>query len=379
MRGTVACVLALLGALGCDQAKSLLELPRTADSRPKAAPSASGRATEGLHRPDAGSPSFPLEPRVRRAMKLAPLRVHEQGVALGKGRVAVLEDDALAVRSTMRSEDVLRFPMHQPRTLAVTADGSFLAADDIHTLWLLWHDAKPHRLPRLVMLPTSSLFADRQTVDRFWVTASKGDTLFGYELAATTLPLLVARDWISLDGYDGRLFASLRDGSFLYSTSAGLRQFYGPNRKEDVDAPVGYGFRLLPGSRVDTVWLVAKDKATLHRLLFGKLRPLKTVEFSAMALDVDADGEYLAALELVQTENEPWSFTLEVFDVTGKRRLKEPFSAEESLDPNGWARALLQNRHLSIRADDPPLVAVGGPDELTVLRADDGTRVLTGR
>jgi hypothetical protein len=95
-----------------------------------------------------------------------------------------------------------------------------------------------------------------------------------------------------------------------------------------------------------------------------------------MAFDADADGPYLAVLELLQPDDAPWRMTLEVFDVDGKRHVREGFTTTESLAPRDWVKALKKNRRLSIRAvDEDPLVAVGGPDELDVFHADTGARV----
>jgi hypothetical protein len=82
-----------------------------------------------------------------------------------------------------------------------------------------------------------------------------GTTLVGYALAPSSLGFLLTRDWVELDGFDGHAFGSLRDGSFLYSTSSGFRQFFGPGKKDDVAGDPRGVFRLLPASRPDTIWL----------------------------------------------------------------------------------------------------------------------------
>jgi hypothetical protein len=322
-------------------------------------------------------PEVPLDVKLRRAMKLGPERVHEPGVAIGKGRVGVLVHDALVVRDTTKLEQVASIPMHDPRALVVTADGSLLAADEVHTVWLLAHDKKPRKLRPIVLLSQSMVFPDRGTPARVWVVAAGGSTLFQYALGSSDFPVLLAQDWAPVDGYDGRLFGSLRDGSFMYSTATGFRRFFGGAYKEEVEGGTRDAFRLLPASRVDTLWLVTTSRAVLYRLVAGKLYELRSIMLSTMALDVDADGEYLAVLELAQPDNAPWTMVLEVFDVNGARHVRESFPTTESLSSRHWVAALLRNRRLSIRADDEnPLVALGGPDELHLLRADTGARVV---
>jgi hypothetical protein len=262
-------------------------------------------------------------------------------------------------------------PLRTPRHLSVQADGSFLVPDTVSTSWLLPQDTKARSLPRIVLFPESAVFADRRSPDRFWVMAPFGTTLFGYALEPSSASVLVAKEWAELDGFDGHAFASLRDGSFLYSTSSGFRQFFGSGKKHDIAGNPQDVFRLLPASRPDTVWLLTPGRADLFRLLAGKLVRLKSVPLGAMPYDVEADGEYLAVLELRQPTEEPWQFVLEVFDVDGKRRMSETLSADESLDPRKWVAALTRNRRLSLAAD-PPLVAIGGPESLTVWHADRG-------
>lgn len=377
MRLLGACaVLVLVACSGCDQSNAPARpgkpSPRKAAS---AAPSASAPHVTRL--PDEEVPEVALDTKVRRAMKLGPLRAHGQGIAIGKGRVGVLAHDALVVRDTTRLEKVTSIPMHDPQALVVTADGSLLAADDVQTLWLLANDQKPRKLPRMVLWPRSMVFPDRGTPDRVWAMAVGGTTLFQYLLAPSKLPLLMWGQWASVDDYDGGLFGSLRDGSFMYSTGARFRRFFGGAYREDVEGGIRDAFRLLPGSRVDTLWLVTTSRAVLYRLLAGKLYQLRSIPLSTMGFDADADGEYLAVLELSQPDNAPWTMVLEVFDVEGNRHVREPFTTTESLSSRSWVSELVRNRRLSIRADDQnPLVAVGGADEVHLFRADTGARLV---
>ncbi|HEX4340354.1 MAG TPA: hypothetical protein VH062_30810 [Polyangiaceae bacterium] len=376
MRFLVFSAVVALAGLGCDR----FDRAPTPPGEPPPPPSAPPRPSSSATAPrlaDGGLPPLPMDPKLRRSLKLSPLRVHDAGLAIGKYRLAVLSGDEIVVRDTTKFAEVTRVPMHEPRNLTAMVDGSFLSADPMHTAWLLPGNTRARSLPRVVLLPESMLFADRRSPDRFWVLSGHGTTLFGYALGSSTLGILVANEWVSLDGYDARLFGSLRDGSFLYSVGGGFRQFYGPTKKSDIEGDPSEAFRLLPASRVDTIWLVSKETAVLYRLLAGKLVKLQTVPFSAMAYDVEADGQYLAVLELAQPDDAPWTFTLEVFDVDGKRRLHEALPTTESFEQDRWVAALTRNRHLALAAGDTPLVAVGGPDELNVFRADKGTRVLS--
>ncbi|HVW30727.1 MAG TPA: hypothetical protein VHC69_35465 [Polyangiaceae bacterium] len=369
-------VLALAACSGCDEenAPRRIEPPsKHSSAAPSAAPSA--RAAR-----DGGVPELPLRRGVRRAMKLAPLRVHDPGVAIGKGRIGVLTDDALVVHDATKLDEVARVPLHEPIDLVVTADGGLLAFDRLRTKWLMPQDTKPRAFPPAIIFPLSSVFVDRSTPNHFGVVARGGKNFYEYALEPSPINLLLSYATVSLDRYDGRLFVSLRDGSYLYSTETGFLRFFGAETKEEVSAGVSVpadAFRLLPASRVDTLWFLTAENAVLYRLVAGKLWKLRTVPLSAMALDADTDGIYLAVLELAQPDNASWSMTLEVFDANGVRHVHEVFSISESLDAETWVRALERNRRLAVRDGETPLVAVGGPDELNVFRADSGARVGT--
>src|SRR5262249_13737728 len=154
---------------------------------------------------------------------------------------------------------------------------------------------------------------------------------------------LITDVWVSLDGYDSQALGSLRDGSFLYTAPPGFRQFFGPTKKDDIAGDPHDVSRILPGSRTDTVWIIRPASAELHRILAGKLVLLRSIALETMPYDVDADGPYLAVLELAQPSDAPWSFKLEVFDVDGARHLHEALPAEESLDPKAWLSIMKRN------------------------------------
>jgi hypothetical protein len=317
-----------------------------------------------------------LDPKTRRAMRLAPTTTPSSHIAFGKGRLAVLGGDALVVRDVKELAEVVRVELSGAHAVTTLADGSFYVDGASGGLRLLPHDVKALRVPRLPFLPSSTLFADRRRPDRVWVLPGRGGALFAYDLVAERA-LLTPEAWVDLDGWDHHAFGSLRDGSFLYTSGPVFRQFYGPKKKESVEGDVRGTFRILPASRPDTVWVLAEQKARLCRLLEGKLIRLLSVDLETSPYVMDADGEYLAVLELAQTTDTPWSFVLEVFDVRGKRRLRATLPADESFDSD-WLSRLTRDRGLALSAD-PPLVAVGGPGSLSVWAADTGKPVLPAR
>jgi hypothetical protein len=97
------------------------------------------------------------------------------------------------------------------------------------------------------------------------------------------------------------------------------------------------------------------------------------VTLEADPFDADSSGGLLAVLELDQPEDAPWTFVLEIFDVSGKRHFKETLPALETLDQD-WVQRMTENRSIAISAD-AHRVAVGGPTGLTVFDTDKGSRL----
>jgi hypothetical protein len=367
--------LCLAFEMGCERASRLFQ--NGPDKSPRRTPPSPSAAEPGRvpGAPDAGRPHLKLDLAIRRKMKLALRGIPASDLAFGKGRFGALTDDSLVVRDVPRFAETLQLPLERPRALATLADGSLLAAGAARSFRLLPQDVKSIPVSRILLFPDSSLFGDRQNPDRVWVLPAFSKTLFGYDAVRGSGALQVAAQWIDLEEYDLRALTSIRDGSFLYTTSSGLVQFYGMGKKEPVGAALQGSFRLLPASRPDTVWAVADRSARLFRILTGRLTPLKSVELEVAAYDATAAGELLAVLELSQPDDAPWSFVLEVFDVGGQRRCRVPLPAEETLDDD-WVARLIRDRGLALSAD-PPLVAVGGRTHADVFGARDGSRVFS--
>jgi hypothetical protein len=342
--------------------------PTTVEAPPASPPSAAPSASA------APAPHLLLDPAVRRKMRLAPRQGATLTLAFGKGRLGQLTPGGLAVRDGATYRVKLTLDLEKPRAVAALADGSLFCPGEARTLRLLWHDEKPRVYPPSPILPGSQIFADRVDSERVWSMTASGKTLFGYDLTEEKRALLAPKEWVELDGFDHHALGSLRDGSFMYTTDSGFSRFHRAGKKEAVQANSTDVVRVLPASRPDTVWLVRLDRrVSLQSLVGGKLARVETVNLEADPFDADSAGGLLAVLELDQPSDAPWTFVLEVFDVSGKRQFRETLPAVESLDQD-WFERLTENRGLAISAD-PPRVAIGGPTALTVFDARNGTKV----
>jgi hypothetical protein len=340
--------------------------PGTPPPRPSAQSSA---ALEPVHH-------VPLDPATRRKMRLNPRSAGTSALAFAKARLGQVTREGVSVRSVATFKVDIRLELEKPLSVVALADGSLLCPDTKRTLRLFSHDQKPRAYPLMPLIPGSQLFGDRVDSKRVWALGPRGKTLFRFELADDKAPLLAPKDWVDLDGFDQRTVGSLRDGSFLFTTSAGFSRFFGKGALSEVKANSEEVFRVLPGSRADAAWLLRRDRrVSLHGTVEGKLARLQTVNLETDPFDAEAAGTFLAVLELDQPSDAPATFVLEVFDTSGKRRFRTTLPAEESFDED-WAERLTQNRNLAVSAD-PPRVAVGGPTELTVFDAGTGARVFS--
>jgi hypothetical protein len=363
---------------GCSKVRSLFfdAPPEEPPFMPTPKGSASAEPRFRLIVPDAGVKPLPLDPKVRRSLKLSPRRASTSRIALGKGRLGVLTESALLVRSTTTFDQTLTFPLERPRGLLGLTDGSLVALGGANTLRLLPQDTKPKLFPRVTLLPDSSLLSDRVNPDRLWVLPRSGSILFAFDVVEGGSSLLAPSASVDLDAFDRRAIGSLRDGSFLYTSGGGYRQFYGLGKREPIVGESRDVFRILPGARPDTAWVFHAKDATLYMVLNGKLEKQRSIALETTPFDAESSGGYLAVLELAQPEDAAWSFLLEVFDGTGKRRLRAPLDAIESFDDD-WLDKLTENRSVAVQSE-PPLVAVGGPTHVDVWAADKGTHLFGG-
>lgn len=341
----------------------------SAERRPPPLPSALARLL-----PDGGAGRGQSAPYVadRTKMKLEMSKTRHFALAFGRRRLAQLTENAVVVRDTARWKEVVRLPLDSPRAVVALADGSFFACGAREAVRLLPHDTKAKRGKRLLLLPRSELFPDRAAPNALWVR-SAGTALFRYDVESSDS--FAPEEWIELEGFDRNLVGSLRDGSFVFSTAAGLSRVHGKGKAEPLLAVPPGVLRVLPGSRPDTAWLVGAKEASLQRIVGRKLDRVAGVTFAATVWDADAAGQWLGVLELEQPDGAPRSFVLEVFDTDGNRHFRAALPADESGTPD-WVSRLTRDRHLSV-SSEPPLVAVGGPGRLDVFRADKGEKIPT--
>jgi hypothetical protein len=230
----------------------------------------------------------------------------------------------------------------------------------------------PLELPPIAWFPGTLLVPERRDSNLVWAVHRAQKTLVRQRLALD--PTQSFDKETTLEGYDGGALASLRDGAFVFGSGDGAR-FGLPEahaRAVTSDFPP---WRLLPARRVDQAWAVAADgRVELWQL--GE-RLLVKARFSAGAapFDADASPDYLALVVVDEPAAAARRFRLVLFDNDGTRVLEQALPPGDAETGDDWAEVAVRDRHVAL-SESEPLVAVGGPEALEVLRVPSGERLL---
>ncbi len=239
------------------------------------------------------------------------------------------------------------------------------------------------RTPRVSVFPGSQLFADRREERDIWVHHPFDSSLYRYEVAPSTSVLLPMKEVVELKDYDHGAFAGLANGSFVYSVGKQLYQIYpGGKAKKlgDLDRLCAKVWRIMPTQRIDQVWVMDETGEAVRVNLADHLRVSSTLSSPeaksedgaaasepAKPFDTLSSGRYIARL-LVQRGKAKRHWTLVVDDLAGKRVLERALSSDPLDDGKAyddWIERVTKNFDLAL-SDSPPLVAVGGPNRITL-------------
>ncbi|MEZ4370924.1 MAG: hypothetical protein R3B07_08860 [Polyangiaceae bacterium] len=300
-------------------------------------------------------------------------------------RVAKDEVEAFSISPLQR---VSSEPLPGARFGLALKDGAFVGLGTRELLLLPNPDTRRDddvqmRTPRVSVFPGSQLFADRREERDIWVHHPFDSSLYRYEVAPSASVLLPMKEVVELKDYDHGAFAGLANGSFVYSVGKQLYQIYpGGDAKKlgDLSELQAKVWRILPTQRIDQVWVMDETGKAVRVNLADHLRvssslssPEAKSEDGAVAsephkpFDTLSSGRYIARL-LVASGKHKRTWKLVVNDLAGKRILEEdlppdPFDDGKAYDD--WVEQVTKNFDLAL-ADSPPLVAVGGPNRITL-------------
>jgi hypothetical protein len=361
MRPRVAGVLFAAAALACSC--------RRAPSPERGAPPAPPAAPE--ENPGARALASVLA-SVHERISLAAPAWQLQPLAFGRHSLVRVEKDQVEVLATPELTTSMNARLEGARAAVALAGGSVLVAGASAALRVDPGAKAPVRLPPVAWFPGTLLLPERRDSNLVWALHAGGRSSVRQRLVLD--PTRAFDKEITLQGYEGGAVTSLRDGAFLFASAGGVRSALPENRPRSFATDFS-PWRLLPGRRVDEAWAVAAD-GRIELWQLGE-RLLVKGRFSAGAapFDADASPDYLALVVVDEPGDAARRFRLLVFDNDGERVLEHALPPGEPESGRDWAEVAVRDRHV-VLSESEPLVAVGGPGALEVLRLPAGERLL---
>jgi hypothetical protein len=309
---------------------------------------------------------------VRSKISLAAPAWELQPLCFGRHLLVRLAADHVEVWSTPELTSALTPPLAGPRGVVPLAGGSVVAVGSSVALRIDPGAKAAVRLPPIPWLPGTVLLPERRDSNLLWAVQTAGRTFVRQRLDLD--PTRSFDKAITLEGYDGGPVTSLRDGALLFGSGDGVRRSLPESRPRPFATDFA-PWRLLPARRVDQAWAVAAD-GRVELWQFGERLAVQT-RFSAEAapFDADANAKYLALVVVDEPGNAERRFRLLVFDNDGKLVLEHPLPPGPPESGEDWSEVAVRDRHVALSETDP-LVAVGGPEALEVLRLPTGERLL---
>ncbi len=333
------------------------------------------------HTPPTG-PSVTVDasaPRVvgalrKNVLELGTRALPAESIAFAKNHFVHLSQDTLFINELPSRKELAKIPVAEPRRVLVLRDGRSLALCAAETILVTERKREVVRLRRIPLFPQSQVLPDLHHSGRFWVLHAFDAALYGYELDDdNSLQILDPRD---IKDFDGRVFAPLRDGSFLHTDKDGLVRLFLAGKRTPLPLDVTGAFRLLPTRRLDQIWL-ARDGGSLERfqLLGGRAKSLVSFQV-AQVFDVAASDKNLAVLRVRPTDGGR-DFAVELYSAKGKLQwadsLELSVDAPESED---WVFRVSRDRGVAV-SQNGKWLAVGGLGAAVLWDATSGKRVLT--
>jgi hypothetical protein len=179
---------------------------------------------------------------------------------------------------------------------------------------------------------------------------------------------------VPLAEYDGGPIAAMRDGMLLYRAADGVRRASPGGRPHRLKTEL-VPWRLLPAQRVDQAWAVAENGSVELWQIGDKIAVKVRAVLGAAPFDVASSSDYLAAVLVEEGSGTPRRFRLVVLSEEGEPVLRQDLGVEAPAAGEKWAALAGRDRHVAL-AEGQPLVAVGGPGSVRVVRIPDGAAVL---
>lgn len=373
LQGAAALLLLTAPLAGCERTTPSapdLEPPRGASAAGASAPP-EDLAAERARASAAASAVASAVVAARSKLSLAPEESEPQGMVFAGEHLARLGGGRLVTsRSPTFAEDLSLATPGATRVVRL-ADDALLALGGPTSFFLSPKARALVELPRLTLLPGSTLRADPRARERVWLLPRRSDALYPWVLEGPRQrpERLSIDEPVALPGYDGRALAVLGGGALLYGSGAGLMrsEVSAAPRALGCGSPWSQPWRLLPGTRVDTAWWL--DEAGRWGLLqvAPACRVVAQGSFGRSPFAAASNAEVLAVLfSEGATEGGAQAWSLAVLDARGKL-LFERALALPALPRSGddWLARTASEREV-VLAPGGPWLAVGGPGAVEI-------------
>jgi hypothetical protein len=268
---------------------------------------------------------------------------------------------------------LFQWPVVEGRGAVQIAGGSVVVVAKAEAFRVDPGAKEPIRLPPIPFLPGTVLLPDRKDSSGLWSVHSVGHVLARHVLDISGKRRI--EDVVPLADYDGGPVTAMRDGALLYRASDGVRRALPGGRAHPLKSAL-VPWRLLPGRRVDQAWAVAENGAVELWQVGERIAVVARRSLDAAPFAVAASAEYFAAVVVEEGKGTPRRFRLVVLSEKGDAVMRVDLPDEAPVQGEKWAALAGRDRHVAL-ADSEPLVAVGGPGSVRVLRIPDGQSVLS--
>lgn len=192
------------------------------------------------------------------------------------------------------------FRVADARNVVGVTGGGFLIAGRDHVQRLSGMERRPEAFPRAPRIGPTTIFPSRHESEQFWLYYAGITRMPRFDLGApplvASLPML---DWTELHAFDRRALLGVGDGSFVYSTSDGLRRIDVEGRREHLPNPelAGRLWALGRDQRLDRVW-AATDQHLYLLHVRERIQVVRRFELPQHPVALAAEATTVAVLSV---------------------------------------------------------------------------------
>jgi hypothetical protein len=259
--------------------------------------SSSSLRADGVFEPEGAPSADPLD-------ALSPPDQPVQRLAFSRGRLAWLESDDVWVFELDDFTVASHFRVPDARNVVGLTGGGFLIAGRDHVQRLSGMERRPQAFPRAPRIGPTTILPSRLESEQFWLYYAGITRLPRFDLGApplvASLPML---DWTELYAFDRRALLGVGDGSFVYSTTDGLRRIDVEGRREHLPAPelAARLWALARDQRLDRVW-AATDRHLYLVHVRDRVETIRRFELPPHPIALAADAGTVAVLSVESLE-----------------------------------------------------------------------------